>query len=502
MLELLIVVSPVHCTMPAMDMLTVIEGVRTYLASFSIAPTPIANRVKKQQFEMLMDLLRVHPIPEAQFEEMQRKTIPSLPLAQQQIAMLQARMQRASVQLVAQPQTGRRPMQDFQCLPHYLPEKLVALIMQERSGNASVAFNVVMHETFKFAIDKLGLRCPSEPSLACLTALAGFADQNWSFHMPSTKHQLFTQVKASFQSVVKNYPNEMPANLEFIARLPENPEALPDGWYEHAYPDGSHFTGIPEDFTITVMAMAREIPMRASNLRSRAHSHPYMNTAASPAASMASQFQALLPQLMGMLQAGTGRSDAGAAGGIQLQFPKRSRPVVRALADESSQSNNGDAVALLSPEVPPRASEVSPAPVSASLPVAGDGGFAEYMDAVEELRKPRAQAKAEAKAKAKLQKEEAKAAAQANASPKASAKAVPKAGVKAKKQKLGASAPAPVVRADADDEARPVVRKLDDGTYTGLPSDDDRVRLWPEGCGKCRKKPGCSPSCWWYRSRG
>jgi hypothetical protein len=23
-----------------------------------------------------------------------------------------------------------------------------------------------------------------------------------------------------------------------------------------------------------------------------------------------------------------------------------------------------------------------------------------------------------------------------------------------------------------------------------------RIRARPEGCGKCRGKPGCSPSCW------
>ena len=51
----------------------------------------------------------------------------------------------------------------------------------------------------------------------------------------------------------------------------------------------------------------------------------------------------------------------------------------------------------------------------------------------------------------------------------------------------------------ADPRTPPV--KRNGKVYEGIPADGRRKVLWPQGCAKCKNKPGCANSCWWYRNK-
>ena len=541
----------------------VAEGISTYLSSFKSAAPSVQKRVAEVQGHAFINAIKESRLLRSEADEIKR-VLDELLFAFKHFPLREVCDEITKVIVmencvVPVPPAGtRRPMQDFTHIVIYLNAKLVSKITELRAENSADVTMVIQQEIASFAATKLGLRCPSEMTVSVILAASGYGDPQWDTYSPAVLHQLYKACKSTVATVI-NPVGQLPPNMDFIVRLPSSPLTIPANWYNWAYPDGwdCHATS---DVMSKITYYAQKIPCRAT---SKAIRHPYMvNVMQQPQQPAAMPMESIFTNMMQMMlgfgqqqqqtrgqqppilqmmrgaqaggavsnsrfralensissdQRGAGQAPAlpGSAGQVPALANAGQVHALPGSAQVPALANAGQVPAL--PDVDatldledPEQKETLPLQVS---PPAGDEAFADYLQQVEALeqsrtgksnksvKKTKAKPKGKAKAKAK-----GKAKAKAKAAPapvhQDSAGVVPmaKGKAKAKAKAKANAAPAPVHQ-DVADEARPLITRLEDGDYLGLPATKaEMIRLWPAGCGKCRRQPGCSPSCWFYRN--
>ena len=481
----------------------VAEGIANYLATFKSAPASIRKKVTRVQADAFIRVVSQSRLLKVEADEIKVVTVTLLDkcFSKDLMQEIHQAIDKAAVILdccIPVP-VGRRPMQDYTCMVVYFSNDQISKVVKLRSESSANVMTELQHELSNFLVCKLGLRCPSEMTTAVLCAAVGLGDPQWESYSPAVLHQLYKSCKTSLSRCISTAP-AFPQDVDYITRLPSSPLNLPSGWYAHAYPEGwdCHATSTT---TAQVVAAARKVPCRST---CKAISHPYMpkpNGMFGSGNDGASNMEGFMMNMMKMMMTHGLQMPAGGKQPeiVQMLGNQRGQQLStrRLKALEDAASSSGDVPRPPQLDLPPIMDEgtaVEEVPAEE-----GQEDFDDYMKQVELLEESRG-----TKPKKLKKGKGAKAKAKAKAAPKA--KATPKAKAKAKGQPKAKAAPVPVQQDSAGavptaDEARPLITRLENGTYLGLPATQaERVRLWPAGCGKCRKQPGCAPSCWYYRN--
>ncbi|CAE7237440.1 unnamed protein product [Symbiodinium sp. CCMP2592] len=211
--------------------------------------------------------------------------------------------------MAAQP---RRPTQDFTGILNFIPEDLYSLLsspncQQEERRTAILEFAV-----------GLGLRCPSERTMALLTAMEQYRGTG-QFVNSFQLHSALESTKTAFRRLVRGAADPNP----FMVHLPQNPGQLPAGLQQALLPQGAH--AVPQMHVNGIMALVQRVPLR------KTHTEVQAVTGAAK--------EAAVPQLMGLGSAllggimqlgqlpavpkvsGWSSSAAGAVPAVHLQTP-------------------------------------------------------------------------------------------------------------------------------------------------------------------------------------
>ena len=167
----------------------------------------------------------------------------------------------------------RRPTQDFTGILSFIPEGLYSLLSspnceQEERHTAILEFAV-----------GLGLRCPSERTMALLTAM----EQHRGTGQFVNSFQLYSALestKTAFRRLVRGAADPNP----FMVQLPQNPGQLPAGLQQALLPQGAQ--AVPPVHVNGIMALVQRVPLRKTHTEVQAVRGAAKETA--------------VPQLMGL----------------------------------------------------------------------------------------------------------------------------------------------------------------------------------------------------------
>ena len=149
---------------------------------------------------------------------------------------------------------GRRKLQDYTAIANCLSDSMWSEVSCVRTHQSRILSIVLQHAV------KLGLRCPSEPTIAFLTAMVIFPAEGM---MPAVKHTAFKAVKAQLKGLIHDSYRPDVDDRPFLLALPAVPSDIPSVWYKAAFGDG---LPVPCKYDLLQLkALAASIPLRSSN---------------------------------------------------------------------------------------------------------------------------------------------------------------------------------------------------------------------------------------------
>lgn len=145
----------------------------------------------------------------------------------------------------------KRDTQDYRMLPYYMSEKL-----SEQLKGKQCQENVALQALCKHAW-LLGLRCPSELTLAILLCMAHY--NSVSRMSDKDKYNLLLSKKP----LMKKWLGVLPDPSPYLLSLPQDPQDLPAGMLSAAFPEGNVVEGpLP---AAEILLLAKQMPLRVSN---------------------------------------------------------------------------------------------------------------------------------------------------------------------------------------------------------------------------------------------
>lgn len=149
---------------------------------------------------------------------------------------------------------GRRKLQDYTAIANSLPDSIWSELTSMTTHQSRVLAIVLNHAV------KLGLRCPSEPTIASLTAIAIYPAEGM---LPVVKHTAFKAVKAQLKGLIHESCRSNDDDRPFLSTLPADPRNIPAVWYEAAFGD---VPPVPCKYDLLHLNhLAASIPLRSSN---------------------------------------------------------------------------------------------------------------------------------------------------------------------------------------------------------------------------------------------
>lgn len=368
--------------------------------------------------------------------------------------------------------SGRKALQNYTALAAYLP----AEVWDELLGSTQSS-QAKLEGLLHFA-HKLGLSNPTENTFQfiCAVFLLATEGQKAMNMQPCIRLETLKMIKKIFKSLVSKWPAGVFPHLQ---KLPSSvldlQEAYPN---EFARMFGSSAPAPSRLSWSDISVIATGTPMRGTaktsqlSFSSQMLGRPDMTSVQSVPALLQALAQtygnvlahtqpAQLPQLM-LLPAAQSR--------VQAKLDHR-----LALPSQSS----------LPPSVPIMNMDALPPPVTAESTSAFTAAASPPASLGDIEAKPKVTQKSvEAAAKVVMEAMSAKSAAAAakDAKHEKKIKATKGKATKGKATKGKCKTPAPVAK-DKNQKKKP------------LPSNAERLKMRPDGCSKCRRKPGCTPSC-------
>lgn len=411
----------------------------------------------------------------------------------QQLSALQAEVA-ARISGGATAPNTRRQLQNFIHAEHYLTEKLWVKLLSQNGCNQGALSDLVGH------LIRLGLKLPSEKTYSKITALLVWPQRDDL--SPGAKHQAYKQVKEFVKKHLSSSLNGHP-HLPYVQELPENPLNHDAGWMSVAF--------ATEERAMCPLDLAA-LAFLHSSIRERMSPCPPVCKADTGIGSALAQLGRLMKmgedhdlnlQILRPRPSQPSRPSPAPSGLLALtngpstvEEPERSMPLTRTMSLESFKSDETQ------PPQPSQGGKFTEEPKSvqecqgssneAHLPDQKEGEKENDMNqkpSVDQIaqdlrqkldkgggggkdakmRKPAACPKQSAKKKETPGSIPMKSAMKKVASPKMAASQKAAKSMKAMK--------------------KPVKK------YYGV-KPKNALQLRPNGCGKCRYKPGCCPSCW------
>ena len=379
----------------------------------------------------------------------------------------------------AEASQSKRDTQDYRMLPYYMSSDLSDQLKAKQEKE-----NVALQKLCKHAW-LLGLRCPSELTLATLLCVAHY--NSVSRMSDKDKYNFLLQKKPLLKKWLQSSPDPTP----YLLCLPQDPQELPAGMLAAAFPEGNPVEGPFPAAEISLLA--RQIPLRVSN---KAVSDP---KAVPEQASMSSPARALGQMMVGLMRGmGAVRSEPAAKITI-LDSPEAKASKPRQLALEDAKPQN--------PVLPAGAGAActsTTAVVAETLPTQAPGRMEENLLSLRQSLSENAEVSVKRPA-AKDQMARAPAGLKRPAAtlkrPAAAVGTSEPEGQKKQKQQQEAAQGTVLKRPAGKTELHISVASKTRA------SADERNRLLREipaavrkqyanGCGTCRWRPGCCVSCW------
>ena len=385
----------------------------------------------------------------------------------------------------------KRDTQDYRMLPYYMSEKL-----SEQLKGKQCQENVALQALCKHAW-LLGLRCPSELTLAILLCMAHY--NSVSRMSDKDKYNLLLSKKPLMKKWLGGLPDPSP----YLLSLPQDPQDLPAGMLSAAFPEGNVVEGpLP---AAEILLLAKQMPLRVSN---KAVTDP--KTAAAQGSGMMNSPARAFGHMMAGLMKGMGSYRAEPSPKVTILDTPKAAPQPRLLALEDARPEP--------PVLPAKSTDTPAGGVGRTTTVAQEVDAQIGGESIEEnllnLRKSLSGAD-EDKEAAAMKRPASKAVVPAGINTKRPAgnikrpaaadveAATPAHPKKAKKDvqatavtvlkrpasKSGSKSAASVARASAEERSN-LLREIPLAVR----------KQYANGCATCRYRPGCCVSCW--RKRG
>ena len=181
----------------------------------------------------------------------------------------------------------RRSMQDYTALPMYLDEHWWNVI-EKTSSEVTILEQLTKHA------GNLGLRCPTEQTMAMLCVLAGCL-----FRGAERSDQTKFEKLAIFKPKVKKWLQNLGRPSEYVTHLPLATAEFPEALLRAAYPAG-FVAYFPSGVTVEgIMNLVKTYPLRKTNVAAQSSGSSVMSAETLPGGS---GFHAMGQFLAGMLQ--------------------------------------------------------------------------------------------------------------------------------------------------------------------------------------------------------
>ena len=382
-------------------------------------------------------------------------------------------------------------MQDYMKIHAYFTERHWAVAFDSSSDEMQKL------ELFTELAASLGMRCASEPTQAMLLALSMLTSKEYT---AAVKYEMFKTAKKRIKAVCNHAVAD--PTLPYILQLPARPDSMDSKWMAHAF-SGKKIAGQPPQSwnIMQTHQLYLSIPQRSSNRMSK----PCSTSSMVPSAGIsmtAGNPLAQLVQFMQMMQSMQGHQEEPA---VEI-LPRKRQPLELEdapvtpgpkaarleLISPASDAKEFPALQLArdasefgpeKPTPPEKPAEPSKRPVAVAAILRGQ---VETRKATKKAEQ--AAAKAEKKAAQAEAKDAANAVKKAEKEKKDAATAAAKAAGSSPKDAPAASKDAAGSKISA--------KKATEDKWAGLPDEKARLEQRPTGCSKCRRKPGCTPSCW------
>ena len=387
----------------------------------------------------------------------------------------------------AEASQSKRDTQDYRMLPHYMTADLSEQLKAKQEKE-----NVALQKLCKHAW-LLGLRCPSELTLATLLCMAHY--NSVSRMSDKDKYNFLLQKKP----LLKKWLGALPDPTPYLLTLPQDPQELPAGMLAVAIPEGNPVEGpFP---AAEVLLLARQIPLRVTN---KAVSDPKKVV---PEQGSVNSPARMFGQMMAGIMKGMGQARPEPSAKITiLDSPKASAPEPRQLALEDIKPTSPVLPAGTGPGVEVPAGQRATAVVAETSGEKASGSMEKNLL---NLRKSLADPEAEQTsvplkrpaAKDKLVPAGMKRPAAALKRPAAAVdshkpEGEPEGQKKQKQHQEGLPAAA-LKRPSAMRSGTSKTRASADERNSLLRGIPSAVRKqYADGCATCRWRPGCCVSCW------
>ena len=411
-----------------------------------------------------------------------------------------------SAAIVCLAPAARLRTQDYTSLVEYLPASLCAKLC-----DSTLAFPVRSELLCGFA-KALGLICPSEPTYAHLLSIMHTCSPPQYEMTSQQKFEVLKSFKVTVKKIIDKEDKARVGQTAYITKLPSTPAEFSDHpCYKSAFQtDAPH----PSPSRSTqVIAYARSIPLRCTNFSS----YVPLQRASVPEEGMAAMcamfMRAMAPQPDGSLRIFSSpqpsnavqhpqliMQPAGLQNSLQRHQPAAptsessgsvNSPSMLALTDQKDEDevNKGNDVDNEKTDVDNEKTEAKVSPLVTKS--AGITSRVDPLKLIEELQDKRKAAAAQAVMKRPAAQTEKKQAQGSNKKKRAQAATQTQKLQKAAVASQANQKPPPKkTKAPASNSKK----KKSSADTSGM-SMHSRLLLRPNGCPKCRRKPGCTPSC-------
>jgi len=369
--------------------------------------------------------------------------------------------------------TGRRPLQDFTHLRHYMVPSVLEML-QDASRTKHSKVEVLS----QFAC-RLGLRCPSEPTYSAIVAIVDLV----SGDIPISSEEKHRNFKAC-KPLVKVCCDNAPAHSKpYVAALPSDPTAfLTCEWGREVFADELPATCAISDAAFH--AHWKSIPLRVTNIRASAFAP--IERAATPA------------MVMGLTQHVLARASHERGhdiipiqylrpGSSEAPVPTMSHGAPHAYSAQQVSSSSREGQPMLAIANEPSGTSLAPQ----FTPEQEKNSTNAPLDMVVALQRQREQSRIQDKEFSENDME-------TEQSPKPQpckkpAAATPK-GAHEKAATAKHHVTTPKKKPATNQVAKDNLKQSTNESSCPL-SMKQRLKLRPNGCSKCRNRPGCTPSC-------
>ena len=428
---------------------------------------------------------------------------------------------------------SRMPMQDFSWFPVYLTQKDWDIVLQaDTSANVGLKCNVVCDRLWK-----LGLRAPSEPTYAMITAIL-LLREPMRFSDGIQLRSSYLTVKQLVKNCLKAKSDEKTGD-ECYKTLPPMPTSLAEETYKRVFPEGDGPVALPKGLSIGYLKeLQAMVPARSYNKKLQM---PLQFPKAVPwGCSAPAQFAHGGCQPLMLTYANPHGHVGPLATPAQLALPAPSlappalpalpAPVAVPVAVEAAcsvtelpQQGQADAKAICDIEVVPKPKEPVSTPKKTlaltdakpdAAPTQEPKPSVEVAKRLEDALSTRDLEKKEKSSEAKVDKTMPQDQKQDPPDKKAKAKST---GMKVMKRPASAMAQSSSQAASnadkkssknssknsskdatktADSKSKSKVKKIIKKNCKGVINNKNRFKLSPKGCSRCRFVKGCCDSCW------